>query len=469
MTLKQKPPGFKTALQATTTVLATAMNWLRPDQFVLGMWALSRLVLVIAIVGIAPALADGHNAAHLTFGWAGFLRHDGEWYEKIATAGYDYAPDGKMHTIPFFPFFPLVCRGLMALGCSFPLAGVVINSLAFLGALMVIYRWMGDRYDRRVARWTVAILVWSPMALYSMVTYTEGLFLLLSTLALRSFDQKRHGQAALWGALATATRLAGVMLVPTFAIVALRQRRVGMAYAAAAIASLGFLLYVGFCTVQFGEPLAFLKVQAAFGQRSEAGFSLINWGKTFVYAVVGRVNWETWTLKNPLQPFQVGILGMIAYGLYWGRSRLASPITTGITTGIATGLWLLWWVLWGDGLIKTGMVIGSLALLGRYWRQLPPVLAWYGSFALGLVLFSGSIISTDRYAFGITTVAAVSGLFLSHHPRLGRPILGAAAYYGDPRSEICPGRLGRLGPLGQAFPREGSGDRCPVMPRHPHR
>ncbi len=416
MTPKHNP------IKHNPTVLNTIWNWLQPYGFVIKMWGLSRIVMAIAMVLIAPALYDGHNDPNLVFGWAGFLRHDGEWYQKIATVGYDYAPDGKMHPVPFFPLFPLLCRGLMALGFSFPAAGVGLNSVAFLGALMVIYHWMADRYNRTTARWVVAGLVWSPMGLYSMVTYTEGPFLLFSTLSLRSFDQKRHVHAGLWGALATATRLAGIMLVPTFVIVALWQRRSTAAYVAALMASGGFLLYVGFCTVQFGEPLAFLKVQAAFGQRSEAGFSVINWGKTFVYAALGRVNWETWTLKNPLHPLLVSIFGVIAYGLYRWRSRIAAPIAT----GIGAGLFLLWWILWGDGLIKTFMVIGSAGLLGRYWRQLPPVLAGYGVFSLGLVLFSGSLISTDRYAFGITTVATVTGLFLSRHPRLGQSIIMAA-------------------------------------------
>ena len=53
----------------------------------------------------------------------------------------------------------------MTFGLPFAIAGTLVNNLAFLGALLVIYDWMQERYEVEIARWTIAILVWCPLSL----------------------------------------------------------------------------------------------------------------------------------------------------------------------------------------------------------------------------------------------------------------------------------------------------------------
>ncbi len=81
-------------------------------------------------------------------------------------------------------FFFLLIRGLMALGMRVEVAGVLINSLAFLGALLLVYFWVEERYDTGAAKRTSAVLAWCPFSLFCTVMYTEGLFLLLTAAAL---------------------------------------------------------------------------------------------------------------------------------------------------------------------------------------------------------------------------------------------------------------------------------------------
>ena len=71
-------------------------------------------------------------------GWELFAHGDGKWYVEIATLGYSYADDGQHHSVAFYPLFPFLMRGLTAVGIQVELAGVVINSLAFLGALLLV-------------------------------------------------------------------------------------------------------------------------------------------------------------------------------------------------------------------------------------------------------------------------------------------------------------------------------------------
>lgn len=253
------------------------------------MWLLSRLLAVVAMQLIAPLLQI--TPATYTFApvdfvpgfipktsWELFSHWDGAWYRRIATFGYDYANDGLQHSIAFFPLFPLLSRAVMSFGLPFEVASTLLNNLAFLGALLLLYHWAKERHGINTARWATAVLAWCPFSLYGTVIYTEGLFLLLTTAALRAFDNREYAWSALWGAMATATRPTGVTLVPAFIFVAWRERRPISAYAAGLAASAGVLLFSVYCAIRFADPLAFVHVQATWPHP--------NWLNIFVDALI---------------------------------------------------------------------------------------------------------------------------------------------------------------------------------------
>jgi Gpi18-like mannosyltransferase len=171
--------------------------------FPLTMWLLSRLVIVLLMVVIVPVFGPAT-------GWKVFANWDGELYHNIITKGYIYDPAQKEYLVAFFPLFPLSIKAVMKLGISFELAGILVNNLAFLGAILLVYNWVKELYGIQVARWTSAILAWCPFSLFGTVIYTEGLYLLLTSFALRAFQKSQYTLAALGGALATATRPPGI-------------------------------------------------------------------------------------------------------------------------------------------------------------------------------------------------------------------------------------------------------------------
>jgi len=71
-------------------------------------------------------------------GWELFSHWDGKWYVEMANLGYSYAEDEQPHSVAFYPLFLLLIRGLTTLGMQVELAGVLINSWAFLGGLLVV-------------------------------------------------------------------------------------------------------------------------------------------------------------------------------------------------------------------------------------------------------------------------------------------------------------------------------------------
>jgi Gpi18-like mannosyltransferase len=246
--------------------------------FVIAMWFLSRSVIVIGMQVIAPLVSKNPpvytSRVPLGFvsgflpksGWELFSHWDGKWYLEIANLGYSYADDGEYHSVAFYPLFPLLMRGLMTLGMEAEVAGVLINSLAFLGALVLVYFWVEEQYDTGAAKWATSVLAWCPLSLFCTVIYTEGLFLLLTTAALRAFEKGEYIWAAFWGALTTATRGPGVALIPAFLLVAWREKRPPLAYVAGFASAIGFFSFSLYCAIRFGDALAFVHVQKAWLQ-----------------------------------------------------------------------------------------------------------------------------------------------------------------------------------------------------------
>jgi Gpi18-like mannosyltransferase len=244
--------------------------------FVMTMWLISRIVIVIAMQALAPLshLPQPFYSEPLPLNlvpgfvpqssWELFAHWDGAWYRQIATQGYEYVNDGKYHSVAFFPVFPLLARALMTFGLSFEVAGSLISNLAMLGALLLLYFWAEERHGVKVARWSTAVLAWCPYSLFGSLTYTEGLFLLFSTAALRSWEKGHYASAAILGAITTATRVTGIALLPTFLLIAWKERRPPIAYIAAIATIGGLLLFSLYCGIQFGDPLAFVRVQRAW-------------------------------------------------------------------------------------------------------------------------------------------------------------------------------------------------------------
>lgn len=348
-------------------------------RFVFVMWLLSRLLIIIAMQIIAPhypATPAEHPIPFPLNFVPGFVptsslelftHWDAAWFKQIATQGYNYVDDGKMYNIAFFPVFPLVVRAVMSLGFSFEIAGLLVNNLALLGAMILLYRWVEERHGDSAAKWATAVMAWCPFSLFGTVIYSEGLFLLFSTAALRAFEKHQYARAALWGALTTGTRVTGVVLIPTFFVVAWREKRPPIAYLVGLATSGGLLLFMLYGWIRFGHPLAFVHVQKAWGTAS--GINLQGWWSM----VVNLFHWR------------------------WGAVKEFT---------------------------KLFMVFGSAYLFWYLRHQITRVATVYGLFSILLIINSGAVLSVNRYVYGIVTASLALGVLLSRHPRWGYATMG---------------------------------------------
>ncbi|MBE9006387.1 hypothetical protein IQ259_15285 [Fortiea sp. LEGE XX443] len=348
--------------------------------FVILMWLVSRLVIIVAMQVIAPLLYTSpvhpywqppypldYSADFMPKpSWELFSHWDGKWYRKIAVAGYDYANDGHQHSIAFYPLFPLIIRGVMMFGLPFEVAGTVVNNLTFLGALLLLYYWAEERHGTNVARWATAVMAWCPFSLYGTVIYTEGLFLFLTTAALRAFDNRQYFWAAVCGALASATRATGITLLPTFIFVAWRERRPLLAYVAGLSVALGLLSFSLYCAISFKDPLAFVHAQKAWAQP--------NWWSIFTDAIfVGRDN-----LMKVVMVFGGG------YMLWYFRTQLSN---TAVVYGFCSLLLIIFSGAlmsvsrYAYGIVSLSLALGLLFSYQSRWGYI--ILIWFG-----ILLFS---------------------------------------------------------------------------------
>ena len=203
----------------------------------LGAWLALRIyctLLGVAVYNIAPAtffstaiqtVFSGHipscptyssTATGLTGALAGvWLRWDTPWYIGIASHGYSC-----YGSTAFMPLYPMLIRLL-----SFPLAGntiaaaLLISSIASLVVFYLLYRLANELTgSTATARASVVALALYPVSFFLMAGYTEALFL---ALAIGSYLAARRGSwlaAGVLAALATLTRLQGILLLAPLAL-----------------------------------------------------------------------------------------------------------------------------------------------------------------------------------------------------------------------------------------------------------
>lgn len=413
--------------------------WGQSLQAVLGIWLASRALILLVLLGIAPLLPTPPGAQVISLSWDVFSAWDSLRYQAVATLGYDFVPgDGQLNNIVFFPLFPFVVGVLGLLGIPFNVAGTFVNGAAFLAALVVLHRWVAAERGEAAAKWSVMVLAWCPFSLYGTVIYTEGLFLFLTVAALFCFDRGQYRWAGLWGAMATATRLPGLALIPAFLWVTWRQQRGLKALAAALFSGWGVAIFSLYCWLRFGQPLAYLIEQQDWTRPGDVRGQM--WLKQLAQVAIGPENWDKGALVNLSHPLLVVlILGLAGLGWQvrrWQVRRWLSQAQLRPSSDPAPlfasemglyGLAIALWLVAGNPLINTLMVLGGSFLLWNQRKRLNPLALAYGVFGFLIIYGTGRTMSVERYAYGIITLAPALGLVFARYPRWG---YGTLVFFG---------------------------------------
>jgi hypothetical protein len=287
------------------------------------LWS-SRLLVWAAAVGTLATYGFGpvrhaFNPPGLTrgFGWLGdalaapAARWDAAWYEVIAH--YGYRPDLGSFTSSrdaFFPLYPLGLRAFAWVGVPLVLGGVLFSVVALALALYGIHRLTtlelasasrcGGRSllgtapsgarsasgERRaeIARLAVMVTAFSPMAFFFSAVYSEALYLALSVGLFYAARRGRFALVGVLGALAGATRSAGIVLLLPAAMLYLygpredrppdfpRARALAPRYRLRAdalwlaLVPAGLVLYMAYLALAGGDALAPFHAQDVWGR-----------------------------------------------------------------------------------------------------------------------------------------------------------------------------------------------------------
>ncbi len=276
----------------------------RPVRAVLVAYAASRLVVLLALA-VAATRQSPTGVGHLGPGLSDmFGLWDGEWYARIARQGYplDLPVDPTTGEVTynawaFYPLLPVLMAPLVALGVPSALVGallgLVLGGVAAVLALRLLAGGVeplsvddgGGRSKRR--RWALAAVVfWCvlPATPVLLQPYTEALAAVLLLGCLLALQRSHYVLAGALALLLGLTRAVAPALAVAVVVVlllawradrragrpALHGRRGAAAFLVMAVA-VSAVLWPVVAGVATGTPDAFLRTQAAWGQRPGSG------------------------------------------------------------------------------------------------------------------------------------------------------------------------------------------------------
>jgi Mannosyltransferase (PIG-V) len=300
--------------------------------------------------------------------WDPFTRWDSGWFFGIARNGYQYVEGGR-NNLAYFPVYPLLMRHVGRLfgrtSADVYLGGIVVSWTAFILAMIGLYYLARLDVPARRAERAVLLTAVFPFAFFFGVVYTESLFLLFTVASFYAFRTRRWVWGGLAGAVATATRVNGILMLPALAWIAWRT---------AADRRDRLMAVVGLVLVTSGVGLYSLYVYSLSGNPFEWAASIQRWGY-----YPGGAPW--------LAPFRlVGMLVVHPYAFLAGERMAPYDTLNGIAAvafaasvpfvwrrfGAAYGLFMvanLWLPL------SSGQYEG----LGRYCSVMFPCFIWLGS------------------------------------------------------------------------------------------
>jgi hypothetical protein len=242
-------------------------------------------VLFVVMGVVAPRLpeASGFRLTPAFTGpdWlAGWAQWDSGWYHRIAAEGYSYVA-GRQSTVAFFPAYPLVVRAAGAVVDDPYLAGIAVTLLAGLGVAVLFAAWVRPRLAPPAAWAALLAFLCFPYAFFLYgVVYADALFVAALLGAFLLLEDDRPLLAGIAGAVATAARPVGLVLVVGLAVRALERRgalrpagggwldwrRAKWADAGVLLSVLGLAAWCLYLWSRFDDPFAFASAQAAWDQ-----------------------------------------------------------------------------------------------------------------------------------------------------------------------------------------------------------
>ncbi|MGO9901051.1 MAG: mannosyltransferase family protein [Solirubrobacteraceae bacterium] len=395
-------PGYGTVLTTSGRIAGPEQD----DRGVVAAFALSRAVVLLAGIAGADLVARvaGWRAVDPgrlseSFGRIGnplsatAVRWDAVGYLNIAQHGYTQARETIL-----FPLYPLLIAILGRVIFSYVIAGVLISAVSFVVGLVLLARLTELELGRQATYPTVILLMVAPVSFFFTAVYTESLCLALSVGSIYAARHERLRTAALLAALASLTRVTGILLIVPIVMMSRQRegrldRRLGWLLLAPG-ALLGFLAYMSSAGYGWLAPLT--------NQHAHR------------FGLAGPVS----TVLAALESAARGLVSTVSGAKPFAPS-LEGPLSPQF-----------------DSVLLLVVLVVAVCALVEALRRLPLAYSVYGALALLVCIFSQTKIQPleglDRYTLTIFPLWMAAGAWISEH-RLLRAVvpicLVALAFY----------------------------------------
>ncbi len=233
--------------------------------------------------------ARGRLDVHLTI-WRVW---DADIYAKIAEHGYRGA-GADPYSEAFPPLWPLLIRGVHALGPGLTTAAMLLTTVASVVAVAYLIRLVDEetpgRLDARLpspGRRAGLYLLVFPTAVFLVAGYSEALFLAGAVAAFREARRRRWVRVGPFAAVAVGARWAGLFLLAGLAVELVRRRpdraELARGIGALTVGLAPVAAYTLWLWRVHGDAFYFLEAQR------------LGWGRRFAGPVDAfRATWDTW-------------------------------------------------------------------------------------------------------------------------------------------------------------------------------
>lgn len=246
-------------------------------------WRLVLIIILLFAINFVPLgykdrfLGGGpvnYQLSPQLFSWANF---DGEHYLSISIFGYKFLEQA------FFPVYPMLIsffsrpnpQDLLMSLVNSTLTGLIISNVSLLLSLIFLWQLIKIDFSKKIAYLTVILIVVFPTSFYFGAVYNESLFLLLSVLSFYSARKGNFFLAGVFGAISSATRIFGILILPALLIEAFYQKVSIYKFFWIFLIPSGLGIYMFYQFIIVGDPLAFYHLQKLVGEQHQSGLTLL--------------------------------------------------------------------------------------------------------------------------------------------------------------------------------------------------
>jgi hypothetical protein len=325
-------------------------------------------------------------------------RWDAPHYLDLAIWGYMAVDPGVTPTfsqtgdmdlmIVFYPLFPGAIATILWLVPDL-VAPILVNTIALAIAVVLLYRVVSRELGPAVGQRAAVFMLIFPTAYFLHIGYTESLFLALVLGSFLASGSRQWLAAGLLGGLSALTRVNGLFMIPSLVADAWAEwrdtRQLRLAWGWIGLVAVGFGGYLLLNLLVYGDPFAFVQIQADHWSKSLA------WPWVGIGGVIGRLGDPELENTVVLGVAELAAIGLGLVGMVYSLYRFRASWTVWMA-----GSWLLF--------VSTAFVLS----VPRYAIAMFPLFAWFALLAerrwLGWAIGAVSVLLllwfSGRFALG---------------------------------------------------------------------